>query len=183
MTSTRTPTANYNLVLEQLRVRHLEKITKDIPASAFKILRLVSDPNDGKRAEQQNGTCVAENLATWFKLKKRGAKLMQGELRSRLNEWAEADECRGMPIYHVWVELGEMVYDTSNGKKELMNKDIYYLAHRVRTSEELPVVIEEKRINAKETRVRMFPDKEFQMPLYNRIREKQRQLGRKVFFD
>jgi hypothetical protein len=83
---------------------------------------------------------VTENLETYQKLEKKGAKMVMGELRSRMQEWAELDECRGLPIYHVWVEVGDMVYDVSNGNKVIAPRELFYLAKRVVRAEEVQVV-------------------------------------------
>ena len=123
-----------------------------------------------------HGTCVKDNLTIFVKLSKAGAKFYQGELRSRINEWATIDENKGMPIYHCWVEMGEKVYDYSNGKKMVCDTDIFYQKHRVRKSEQVRVEIiehREKKGTSLETRVDEVQRERF----YKKVRSHQRTLG------
>jgi len=88
------------------------------------------------------GSCVAESLALYKKFKHLEPKVINGELRSLRNEWKMVDEARGMPIYHCWIEIGDKVYDFSNGERIIADKDIYYLCKRVgKTIELTPTTI------------------------------------------
>jgi len=91
---------------------------------------------EGNTPANGYGTCVKEAMSTWFKLQKLGSKYICGVTRSRAGAWKDTDEGKGMPIYHCWVECGEMVYDCSNGSKNIMDKEIYYQLRRVKKVEE-----------------------------------------------
>jgi hypothetical protein len=111
-----------------------------------------------------------------MKMLSKGAKLMNGELRSRLAEWKDVDEGKGMPIWHVWVEVGDMVYDRSNGKSEMMPKEMWYVCHRVKRSAEYPM---SWRQNKDGTATAHLPAPR-ETAMVQEIKAKQRTLGRDV---
>lgn len=78
------------------------------------------------------GNCVAENTETFKKLSKIGARLINGEVRSKRGDWDMLDNARGCPIYHCWVEVGDKVYDYSQGSKTVADKDLFYMVNRVK---------------------------------------------------
>jgi len=170
----RTPRANYNLVLEELRAFTLDLNLQGFSTS-FKFI-----PTSRNDPTTKRGTCVSDNLETYQKLEKKGAKMMMGELRSRHKEWAEIDECRGLPIYHVWVEVGDMVYDVSNGNKIIAPTDLYYFAKRVVRAEQVQVVKQVKMLSIGIMNRWTLDEKQVN-PFAKTIREKQRRLG--VHFD
>lgn len=172
----RNPRATFNCVLEELREMNVEILMEDLPAGSFKFLR-----SSAPRSTAQRGTCVSENLEVYLKLEKKGAKMVMGELRSRMNEWAELDECRGVPIYHVWVELGNVVYDVSNGNKVIAPAELFYLAKRVVKTQEVRVV-KKVRVLKPGMREHIWTLDDAQVkPFASSIRQKQRRLG--VHFD
>jgi hypothetical protein len=65
--------------------------------------------------------------------------MMIGEGRSYAGDWLDFDEGRGMPIWHCWVENGDMVYDKSQGDSILMPKVEYYKQKRVEKAIEYPI--------------------------------------------
>jgi hypothetical protein len=133
--------------------------------------------NEHLPAEERRGTCYEENREVWMTMLKRGAKLMHGELRSRLAEWKDADEGKGMPIWHVWVEVGDMVYDRSNGKSLMMPKEMYYLRSRVQRSAEYPMRWQFDLVRDKSTVHLPAPH---ETAMVREIKAKQRTLGRDV---
>jgi hypothetical protein len=130
--------------------------------------------NEHLPAEQRRGSCYEENRAVWMLMLPKGAKLMNGELRSRLAEWKDVDEGKGMPIWHVWVEVGDMVYDRSNGKSEMMPKEMWYVCHRVKRSAEYPM---SWRKNKDGTATAQLPAPR-ETAMVQEIKAKQRALGR-----
>ena len=124
-----------------------------------------------KLRAETGGTCVRESLAVVVKLRKRtGVKWIQGEILSRFGGWKSADENRGMPIYHCWVEFEDKVYDFSNGSKCIADRDLYYMYRRVQKTQELPYSFnsdgDEVSFNSDDRR-----------PFYEMVRRKQRKLG------
>lgn len=175
----RTTRADFNCVLEELREMNVEIMIENLPAGSFKFLR-----SSAPRNTTQRGTCVEENLEVFRKLEKKGAKMVMGELRSRMNEWAELDECRGLPIYHVWVEVGGVVYDVSNGNKVIAPVELFYLAKRVVRSQQVEVVKKTRFLKKGKSGViqHIWTLDDAQVNAFGKpIREKQRSLG--VHFD
>ena len=84
------------------------------------------------------GDCFEKAVEVWIKLNKKG-KMMLGEQRSYAGDWIDFDEGRGMPIWHCWVENGDMVYDKSQGESILMPKDVYYILKRVEKAIPYPI--------------------------------------------
>ena len=175
----RTTRADFNCVLEELREMNVEIMIENLPAGSFKFLR-----SSAPRSTTQRGTCVEENLEVFRKLENKGAKMVMGELRSRMSEWAELDECRGVPIYHVWVEVGGVVYDVSNGNKVIAPAELFYLAKRVVKTEEVRVVKKTRFLKKGKCGVIQhiwtLDDAQVE-PFASSIRQKQRRLG--VHFD
>jgi hypothetical protein len=83
------------------------------------------------QVEPLRGDCFDKAVEVWRILAKKGAKMMIGEGRSYAGDWIDFDEGRGMPVWHCWVENGDMVYDKSHGNSILMPKDVYYILKRV----------------------------------------------------
>ena len=132
--------------------------------------------NEHLPAEERRGSCYEENREVWMKMLSKGAKLMHGELRSRLAEWRDVDEGKGMPIWHVWVEVGDMVYDRSNGKSEVMPREMWYVIHRVKRSAEYPMRWSfDLRGGGKSTAHLPAP---LETAMVQEIKAKQRKLGR-----
>jgi uncharacterized protein YqgV (UPF0045/DUF77 family) len=171
--------ANYNNVIDDLRNLGFNKRTKwTIQADGSKRgegFYVYEDPNMDRRTGTF-GTCVRENLITYMKLHKAGAKFYQGEMRSRMCEWAKVDENRGMPVYHCWVELGDKVYDYSNGTKMVADTDLFYLMRRVKKAEQVRVEIKETKIGSN---ISLQPeiDEEQRTIFYKKIKKAQRKLG------
>jgi hypothetical protein len=178
--SRRSEKAHFNLVLEELREMNVEIMIDNLPAGSFKFIR-----HSPPLSTQQRGTCVTENLETYRKLEKKGAKMVMGEMRSRMSEWADLDECRGLPIYHVWVEVGDMVYDVSNGNKVIAPRELFYLAKRVVRAEEVQVVKKVRIVRLTKNsgmKEHIWTLDDDQVNAFGKpIREKQRRLG--VHFD
>jgi len=123
----------------------------------------------------QCGDCVRESLEVVAKLRKRtGVKWVQGELRTRPQQWKEIDNNRGMPIYHCWVELDDKVYDFSNGSKTIADRDLYYMYRRVVRAVEVPYELKQTGENSYELSHNTDRDRK---PFYDIIRRKQKRLG------
>lgn len=117
------------------------------------------------------GQCAEESLQLYKKMKHMGAKVINGVLRSKRNEWRTVNECRGMPIYHCWVEVGDKVYDYSNGERVIADRDIYYQIKRVgKTIEVVPT------ITATEIGFDTAEEKK-RAKFYKEVRKQQRALG------
>ena len=138
MENTRTSRQNYNCVVDELRDDFLHDLAHTKYKGKFIINSTPLYPEDTPASERL-GNCFDENFAVYLKMMKKGAKFIHGEMRSRLAEWSETDDCRGMPMWHVWVEVDDMVYDCSNGKKLIMPKEMFYLRYRVAWSEDYPL--------------------------------------------
>lgn len=171
MATTRTSRQNYNRVVDELRdnfIYDLEQKYKGKFIHNFKSLYQADTP-----ASDRLGNCFDENFEVYLKMMKKGARFIHGETRSRLGEWAEIDDCRGMPMWHVWVELDDMVYDCSNGHKLIMPKELFYLKTRVAWSEDYPLTFAFE--SATRLTIGRPPPGENTRIL--EIKEKQRQLG------
>lgn len=166
----------YNEVIDQIREFGFTLRTKyEIKPNGSVVGNGWSASQDDEAVRQlranTGGTCVRESWAVVEKLRKRtGVKWVQGELRSRLGNWKDADENRGMPIYHCWVELDDKVYDFSNGSKTIADRDLWYMYRRVQKTQELPY-----RINSDGGDV--YYNVEDRRPFYEMVRRKQRSLG------
>jgi hypothetical protein len=78
------------------------------------------------------------------------------------------------------VEVGDMVYDRSNGNKVIMPTEVYYHKFRVKHAEELRFLEDARKINTKAGyTIRLLPDESQLIAFNDRIRDKQRQLGRR----
>ncbi len=168
--------ANMNNVIDDLTILGFNKRTKwTTQADGSKRgngFYVYEDTNMDRRTGTY-GTCVRENLITYMKLHRAGAKFYQGELRSRLGEWATADENKGMPIYHCWVEMGGKVYDYSNGTKMVADIDLYYLIKRVKRAEQVRVEIKE----VKKGILQPEMDEEQRAKFYKKLKKLQRKFG------
>ena len=89
--------------------------------------------------EGYRGDCFDKALEIYLKLAKKGAKMMIGETRSLAGDWIDFDNGRGMPLWHCWVENGNMVYDKSQGRSILWTRDKYYNRMRVENAMDYPV--------------------------------------------
>jgi hypothetical protein len=87
------------------------------------------------------GNCFDSAVDTFFKLRTRGARLMLGRIRSTKDEWLYFDGGKGMLLWHVWVENKGKVYDLSQGRKLLVERDAYYARYRVEEAMEYPMNI------------------------------------------
>jgi len=142
--------AQYNNVIDSIRDFGFNMRTNFITEPDGSVrgngISIKLDPSTAtKYTTGSHGTCVKDNLTIFVKLSKAGAKFYHGECRSRINEWATTDENKGMPVYHCWVEMGEKVYDYSNGKKMVCDTDLFYQKYRVRKSEQVRVEVVEHR--------------------------------------
>ena len=175
--------AAFNRVIGELDEVGMFRLVNEYPEYQ---LKMTQDEERYRRAasrpaEFETGTCFQENYRVFAIMRNKGARMMMGELRSKLGEWAEADECRGMIIQHAWVEVGDMVYDRSNGNKVIMPTEVYYHKFRVKYTEEVRFLRGARKINGDKSgyTIRLLPD-ESQLTAFNdRIRNKQRQLGRR----
>jgi hypothetical protein len=130
---------NHNETLEQVRTWCLGHLADGEYKGRYSVGKERITGNEHLPADQRKGFCFEENREVWLTMLKKGAKLMNGELRSRLAEWKDVDEGKGMPIWHVWVEVGDMVYDRSNGKSLMIPREMFYLRSRVKRSAEYPM--------------------------------------------
>jgi hypothetical protein len=169
--------------MEELRQVRMCYLIDEYPSHQLKLIQ------DEKRyrevrsrpAEFEKGTCFEENLRVFAIMRNKGARFMIGELRSKLNDWAEVDECRGMVIQHAWVEVGDMVYDRSNGNKVILPTEVYYTKFRVKRTEEVRFIADHRKINCDKSgyTIRLTPDEGQINAFSDYIRDKQRQLGRR----
>ena len=138
----------YKMVVDELRVVSFKRRTKLVTGADgvsqgkgyyCRPPRVVQT----KRVTTSRGDCITLNHTLWRQIcAKKGSsenvRLMYGELLSRLNEWAFVNECKGMPIFHVWVEVltadGWKVYDSSDGLT-IADQDLYYFNKRVKRTE------------------------------------------------
>jgi hypothetical protein len=167
---------NHNEVQEDLRRWCLGYLVDGEYKGRYSIGKERITGNEHLPAEERRGTCYEDNREVWMKMINKGAKLMNGELRSRLAEWKDVDEGKGMPIWHVWVEVGDMVYDRSNGKSLIMPTELYYLRSRVKRSAEYPMTWKQNKDGT--GTVHLPPPHETAM--VREIKAKQRTLGRDV---
>jgi hypothetical protein len=79
------------------------------------------------------------------------------------------------------VEVGDMVYDRSNGNKVLLPREVFYHKFRVKYAEEIRFLKDARKINADKSgyTIRLTPDESQIIKFNDRIRDKQRQLGRR----
>ena len=144
-----------------------------------------SDSKEDDRRVGQKGNCVRDNLLLYKKLNHLNPKFIQGECYSRLGEWATANEGKGMPTYHAWVEIGDKVYDYSNGQKCVAEKELFYLLRRVkRTIESVPTINLTKTTKQGKIISVCISDIDFddeeeakRNAFYKSIRDKQKKLG------
>lgn len=144
-----------------------------------------SDNTEDDRRVGMKGSCVRDNLLLYKKMKKLNPKFIQGECLSRLGEWANANEGKGMPTYHAWVEIGDKVYDYSNGQKLVADRELFYLLRRVkRTIESVPTIDLVKKYKQGKTITISISDIDFddeedakRQAFYKSIRDKQKKLG------
>ena len=170
--------AIYNIIIDDIRTmgfNHRTKWVKQKDGSIKGEGVYIMEQPDLRRNTGTYGNCVRENLTTYAKLHKAGAKFIQGLCKSRMGEWATADDNKGMAIYHCWVELGDKAYDYSNGVKEVCDIDLYYLHRRVVKSEEVRITI---RINPRDRfGLEMEIDSKATDKFYKKIKKEQRRLG------
>lgn len=167
---------NHNETLEQVRTWCLGHLADGEYKGRYSVGKERITGNEHLPAGQRKGFCFEENREVWMTMLKKGAKLMHGELRSRLAEWADVDEGKGMPIWHVWVEVGDMVYDRSNGKSLMMPREMFYLRSRVKRSAEYPMRWKQNKYNDGTATVSMPAPCDTAM--VQEIKAKQRALGR-----
>jgi hypothetical protein len=144
-----------------------------------------SDNTEDNRRTTQKGNCVRDNLELYKKLNKLNPKFIQGECVSRLGDWATADEGKGMPTFHAWVEIGDKVYDYSNGQKLVGDRELFYLLRRVkRTIESVPTFNLTTTTQMGKNRIITISDIGFdeaeeakRQVFYKSIRDKQKKLG------
>lgn len=175
--------AAFNRVIGELAEVRLFNLVNEYPEYQ---LKMTQDTERYRRAasrpaEFETGTCFEENMRVFAIMRNKGARMMMGELRSKLGEWSEVDECRGMVIQHAWVEVGDMVYDRSNGNKVLLPREVFYHKFRVKYAEEIRFLKDARKINADKSgyTIRLTPDESQIIKFNDRIRDKQRQLGRR----
>lgn len=167
--------AIYNNVVDDIRTMGFNHRTKWVRQADGSIKGegvYIMEQSNLPRGVGTYGNCVRENLITFMKLHKAGAKFIQGLCKSRMGEWAKADDNKGMAIYHCWVELGDKVYDYSNGVKEICDIDLFYLHRRVVKSEEVRIHIIQK---GKEISAEV--DTEQRNKFYKKVKKEQRRLG------
>lgn len=124
------------------------------------------------QVEPLRGDCFEKAVEVWRILSKKGAKMMIGEGRSYAGDWLDFDEGRGMPIWHCWVENGDMVYDKSQGDSILMPKVEYYKQRRVEKAIEYPM--------KKENNVTVIPTPGV-VPFVKEVLKKKYKLGYRDF--
>lgn len=174
--------AAFNRVIGELDEMRMFKLLQEYPSHHIKFIQDRDFYNDvvSRPAEFERGTCFQENMRVFAAMRNKGARMMMGELRSKLNDWREVDECRGMVIQHAWVEVGDMVYDRSNGNKIILPREVFYHQFRVKYTEELRFLKDSRKINAKGGyTIRLTPDEDQLTAFNDRIRNKQRKLGRR----
>ena len=169
--------AIFNAVMDDVRMVGFNKRTKWVeqPDGSKRGVGMFAKSDGREQLTSEKGSCVRENLEVFLKLFKAGAKFFHGELRSRLNEWSSVDGNRGRPIYHAWVELGDKVFDYSNGTKMVMDTDLFYIVRRVKRAEQIKVDVLEI-INGNEITLRPQIDEEQRTRFYRKIIKKQRAL-------
>lgn len=168
--------AIYNNIVDDIRTIGFNRRTKWVkqPDGSIKGegVYIMEQPNLPRHTGTY-GNCVKENLITYAKLHKAGAKFIQGLCRSRMGEWAKADDNKGMPIYHCWVELGDKAYDYSNGVKEVCDIDLFYLHRRVVKREEVRITMTYK----SKTEMTANIDTEARERFYGEVKKQQRRCG------
>jgi hypothetical protein len=175
--------AAFNRVIGELEEVRMFNLISEYPQHQLKMIQDTKryEEHASRPAEYEKGTCFEENLRVFAIMRNKGARFMIGELRSKLSDWADVDEGRGMVIQHAWVEVGDMVYDRSNGNKVILPTEVFYAKFRVKRAEELRFIKDAKKINTDKGgyTIRLTPD-EHQLNAFNDyIRNKQRQLGRR----
>jgi len=176
--------AAFNRVIGELEETWvIQRLSMEYPKHQFKLIQDEERYREirSRPAKFSEGTCFEENLRVFAIMRSKGARMMIGELRSKLNDWRDADEGRGMVIQHAWVEVGDMVYDRSNGNKVILPKEVFYIKARVKRAEELRLR-EVKKIKADKSgyTIRIIPDEDQINAFNDYIQNKQRQLGRRV---
>ena len=171
---------NHNENLDAIRAMCLSMMEKYEYKGKCHVGTQKKRDDDHLPAGKRRGECFTENRAVWMAMMPKGAKLMMGECRSRLGEWRDFDEGKGMPIWHVWVEVDDMVYDRANGASILMPKEMFYMRFRVQRSAEYPKIWNHDTTRGTIT-VHLPAPRDVAM--VKEIVEKQRTLGRRDYPD
>jgi hypothetical protein len=182
----------YTLVVEQVRANAI-KIREWNEKPFYKC----SEKTEGYSPYSNGGgDCVEQSIKTWLKLKKLGAKIVQGECWSRAEKYIHLNKGKGLPIFHSWVELGDKCYDYSQGKMLVCDWELFYMLKRVKRTIEVEPLMRNgelmwfdyehyyltknkkgKIINQQQTLRTCFKDNDKRTAFTQTIRQKQNDLG------